>query len=102
MDVRFVQRSRIASAHMPARAALEIDLVDEHLLHFERVRPATNWMRGASATAVRAVEHDIVVVLNSADIGGPADLGGGDGAAVAEFVVDDFDVAVGEKASWSY
>src|SRR5215471_6792173 len=101
-NVRFAERGRIGSRHLTAGAAVMIGLMHEHLLHVRCIRTPTDRMGGACPAAVRALEHDIRMIFGSVDSGGPADLGGGDGAAVTEFVVHRFDGAVGVELDWSY
>src|SRR5262252_3084216 len=90
VNVRLAQSGRVGRGDIPARAAVMVGLVDEHLLHVGRVRAATNWMGRTGPAAVRAVQHDVEVIRTAVDVGGPADLGGGDGATVACFVIHNF------------
>src|SRR5215831_11720769 len=64
MDVRLAQGVRVGIKNLTARATGRLALVDEHLLHAQRLRPAAHRM-GADAIAYRTSDDQVVVILGS-------------------------------------
>src|SRR5262245_12829969 len=80
-----------------ARTAFSFCLLNEHLLNFRGRGAAANGMGRRGSAAIGTRQNDEVVVVSTLHVGGPDNLGGGDGAAVAELVEGHVDVAVGLK-----
>src|SRR5215471_5152540 len=101
-DVRLRQSGGVVRRAYSARAAVALGFLHKHLLDLERRRAATHRMRGVCTAAIRAVENNVIMVFGSVDSGSPADLGGGDGAAVAGFIKDHVDRTVRIEGDGSY
>src|SRR5262252_1383552 len=78
----------ITSRYFTASAALDIDLVDEHLLHFKRGSPSANRMRRGSTTTIWAIEHNEVVVLSIIHVLGEIDIRQHDCTFMPRFIKD--------------